>query len=178
MKKLMYIILTAALLCAPLTGCSDDDSSSGADTRATDSTTVAESVTEKPSDVKPSDLAAAALGVGEWPKMAEITDADIISEDFEIDTADERLEDICIRKCPMSATMAEIIVIKAKKGEADYALSLLKTRKERLVKKFAFYPSDKEIAEAAIVGSQGDYVWLIAAEAAAKGNDALVSALG
>lgn len=188
MKKLILPI-AALILSVALYGCSKNESSSQSETtipeKTEETTDIATTIPETPKESGEdkvatglSDIAEAALGAGEWPVMAEINDADIILEDFEIDINDEKIENIYIKKCPMSATMAEIIIIKAKSGEVDYAIELLNTRKERLINKFSYYPSDKEIAEGAVIGSKGDFAYLLAAESAQQGEAALINAIG
>lgn len=187
MKKLI-LSAAALIISAVLCGCSGEENASSLQTTAagTEETTVVSTPLSDASGESDdtqtaptlSELANAALSVGEWPAMAEISDADIILEDFEIDINDNKIEDIYIKKCPMSATMAEIIIIKSKNGEVNHAVDLLNARKQSLITKFAFYPSDKEIAEGALIGSLGDYAYMIAAGSAAEGKDALLAALG
>ena len=190
MNRKTALFIAALTLAAFFGGCSGDDSSSNDTSTSATSGTSAVTTTEAATTTEASttaasetsltaeELAKKAIGAGEWPAMADITDTDVILEDYEIDAKDPKIEDICIKKCPMSAVMAEIIVIKAVSGETEYAKTLLETRKDRLINKFAFYPSDKEIAEAAIVGTSGSYAYLLAAESAEAGRDALVSAIG
>lgn len=91
--------------------------------------------------------------------MDEVTDPTILSEFFLIDVQDEKLDEIVVYQCPMSATMSEIIVLKS--SDSEYAKGILEARKEKAISQDAWYPADQENAAAAVVDSVGDYSYFI-----------------
>ena len=126
-------------------------------------------------DVK--SLAKLITGTGQWPMMAEITDETSLKDDYGIDVNDKKYDSFSVYKCPMSSTISEVMVIKPVDGEMDYAMEFLNDRKDKLINKFAYYPSDKEMAEAAKVGKQGEYAYLICATEAENADKALLDEL-
>lgn len=117
----------------------------------------------------------AALAVGEWPAMMEITDEMMLTEYFRIDPANANYRNFMVMQCPMSATMSEIIIIEADDVEA--AKADLEARREKAITQDAWYPNDVELAEASIVGTEGDYAYFILAGSAAEAETAIVEAL-
>jgi len=117
----------------------------------------------------------AALAVGEWPAMMEITDEMMLTEYFKIDPANANYRNFMVMQCPMSATMSEIIIIEADDVEA--AKADLDARREKAITQDAWYPNDVELAEASIVGTEGDYAYFILAGSAAEAETAIVEAL-
>lgn len=95
----------------------------------------------------------------EWPEMAEITDGFILNEFFGIDTDVYPEEDIAVYQCPMSAVMSEIILIRS--DDLAGACAVLEARREKAITIDAFYPEDKAIAEASVVGTEGDIAYFI-----------------
>lgn len=117
----------------------------------------------------------AALAVGEWPAMMEITDEMMLTEYFKIDPANTNYRNFMVMQCPMSATMSEIILIEA--DDVDAAKADLEARREKAITQDAWYPNDVELAEASIVGTEGSYAYFILAGSAAEAETAIVEAL-
>lgn len=117
----------------------------------------------------------AALAVGEWPAMMEITDEMMLTEYFMIDPANANYRNFMVMQCPMSATMSEIIIIEA--DDVDAAKADLDARREKAITQDAWYPNDVELAEASIVGTEGNYAYFILAGSAAEAETAIVDAL-
>lgn len=118
-------------------------------------------------------LVDAAMSVGEWPWLEEVTDAQIISDFFLMDTS--KYEQSVFMQCPMSATMCEIIIVKS--DDVDSAKADLEARQKKAQDTDAFYPADVERAGASIVGTEGSYAYFIMADSASDVEDALVEAI-
>lgn len=121
-------------------------------------------------------LADAAIMSGEWPTLWEVTDAQMLSDFFLLDAANENYRNILVLQCPMSANMTEIIIIEA--DDVSAAVADLEARQKKAREMDAFYPNDVEKAEASIVGSEGDYAYFILADGASDAETALVEAIG
>lgn len=119
-------------------------------------------------------LADAAMAAGEWPAMMEVTDEMMLTDYFGLDSANANYKNLLVLQCPMSATMTEIIIIEAEDVEA--AKADLEARQAK-AKEQAWYPNDVELAEASIVGTEGNYAYFILASAAAEAEPALVDAI-
>lgn len=117
----------------------------------------------------------AALAVGEWPAMMEITDEMMLTEFFMLDPSNANYRNLMVMQCPMSATMSEIIIIEADDVEA--AKADLEARREKAINQDAWYPNDVELAEASIVGTEGDFAYFILAGAAAEAEPAIIDAI-
>ena len=96
----------------------------------------------------------------EWASLSEDDDKDIIQEYFTLQADNPNYKQILVMQCPMSAVIAEIILIQAE--DTQSAMQDLQARKDKLINTDAFYPEHKEIAEQSIVGSYGDIVYFIA----------------
>lgn len=120
-------------------------------------------------------IADAGMAVGEWPEMMEITDTMMLTDFFLLDPANENYRNMLVLQCPMSAVMTEVIIIEANDVEA--AKADLTARRDKAIAQDAFYPNDVELAEASIVGSEGDYAYFILAGAAADAEPAIVEAI-
>lgn len=96
----------------------------------------------------------------EWASLSEVDDKDIIQEYFTLQADNPNYKQILVMQCPMSAVIAEIILIQAE--DTQSAMQDLQARKDKLINTDAFYPEHKEIAEQSIVGSYGDIVYFIA----------------
>ena len=96
----------------------------------------------------------------EWASLSEVDDKDIIQEYFTLQADNPNYKQILVMQCPMSAVIAEIILIQAE--DTQSAIQDLQARKDKLINTDAFYPEHKEIAEQSIVGSYGDIVYFIA----------------
>lgn len=118
-------------------------------------------------------LVDAAMSVGEWPWLEEVTDAQVISDFFLMDQS--KYEQSIFMQCPMSATMCEIIIVKS--DDVDSAKADLEARQKKAQDTDAFYPADVERAGASIVGTEGDYAYFIMADSAPDVENALVEAI-
>lgn len=113
----------------------------------------------------------------EWAQLDRISDPDIMNEFFKLDMNNENYNDILVMQCPMSAVIAEIILIEAKDGQVETAKADLETRKEKLINVDAFYPDSKTIAEDSIVGVYNNIAYFIAGENAADSEQILIKEL-
>jgi hypothetical protein len=95
----------------------------------------------------------------ELPQMVEVTDSDMIQDFFLIDKNNENYENIIIMQCPMSASMTEIILIKAK--DVKSAKEDLIKRQDKAKEKDTFYPNDRDKADSSIVGTYENYAYFI-----------------
>ncbi len=117
----------------------------------------------------------AGLAVGEWPAMMEVTDTMMLTDYFMLDPENANYRNMIVMQCPMSATMSEIIIIEADDVEA--AKADLNARRDKAISQDAWYPNDVELAEASIVGTEGDFAYFILAGAAAEAEPAIVEAI-
>ena len=156
---------------------SAEDESEAADTDAVDeSDDPGETDSGEDADPNPlQPLADAALSVGEWPSLWEVTDPQMLSDFFLLDAANENYRNIIVLQCPMSATMTEIIIIEAE--DAESAKTDLGARRQKAIDQDAFYPNDVDLANASIVGTEGNYAYFILAGDAAEAETALVEAI-
>lgn len=104
-------------------------------------------------------IADAALAVGEWPSLWEVTDPQLISDFFLLDASNENYQNLLILQCPMSAIMTEIIIIQA--DDVSAAKADLEARQKKAQEQDAFYPDDVERAAASVVGTEGDYAYFL-----------------
>lgn len=104
-------------------------------------------------------IADAALAVGEWPALWEVTDPQLISDFFLLDASNDNYQNMLILQCPMSANMTEIILIQAEAVSA--AKADLEARQKKAREQDAFYPDDVERAGASVVGTEGDYAYFL-----------------
>lgn len=207
MKKMIAAISALALSAALLTACSGNDNNAETsapsetpaasnETDTSESETAAEDESEAadtdvvddvaddagetdggenadPNPLQP--LADAALSVGEWPSLWEVTDPMILSDFFLLDAENENYRNMIVLQCPMSATMTEVIIIEAE--DAESAKSDLEARRQKAIDQDAFYPNDVDLANASIVGTEGNYAYFILAGSAAEAETALVEAI-
>lgn len=120
-------------------------------------------------------LADAALSVGEWPDLWEVTDPMMLSDFFLLDAENENYRNMIVLQCPMSALMTEVIIIEAEDAEA--AKTDLEARRKKAIEQDAFYPNDVDLANASIIGTEGDYAYFILSENAAEAETALTEAI-
>ncbi len=120
-------------------------------------------------------LVNAAISVGEWPTLWEVTDTQMLSDFFLLDAENENYKNLIAVQCPMSANMTEIIVIEA--DDVDAAKTDLEARQKKAKEQDAFYPDDVDKAEASIIGSEGNYAYFILAYDASEAETALVEAI-
>lgn len=117
----------------------------------------------------------AVLSVGEWPTLMEVTDAQILSDFFLLNAENENYRNLIVYQCPMSSPMTEIIIIEADDTEA--AKTDLEARRTKAIEQDAFYPNDVDMANASIVGVEGDYAYFILTANAADAESALIEAV-
>lgn len=117
----------------------------------------------------------AVLAVGEWPALMEVTDAQILSGFFLLNAENENYRNLIVYQCPMSSPMTEIIIIEA--DDAEAAKSDLEARRTKAIEQDAFYPNDVDVANASIVGTEGNYAYFILTANAADAEPALVEAI-
>lgn len=117
----------------------------------------------------------AGLAAGEWPAMMEVTDTMMLTDYFMLDPENANYRNMIVMQCPMSATMSEIIIIEADDVEA--AKADLNGRRDKAISQDAWYPNDVELAEASIVGTEGDFAYFILAGSAAEAETAIVEAI-
>ncbi|MDE6598947.1 MAG: DUF4358 domain-containing protein [Oscillospiraceae bacterium] len=196
MKKIIAAAAAIAI-CAMLAACGGDSgsadnastsagtTSAAADVSETNSDTEAdteeaevengtvEGVTDSANPLQP--LADAATSVGEWPALMEVTDPQMLSDFFLLDAGNENYRNMIVLQCPMSATMTELIIIET--SDTDAAVSDLEARRQKAIEQDAFYPNDVDLANASIVGTEGDYAYFILAWDAAEAEKALAEAV-
>ncbi|MGN0690792.1 MAG: DUF4358 domain-containing protein [Oscillospiraceae bacterium] len=120
-------------------------------------------------------LAEAALAVGEWPAMAEVTDENILADYFLLDKNNQNYKNLIVMQCPMSANMSELIIIEAEDTSA--AADDLKERRKKAQETDAFYPADEEKAKNAIVGTSGNYAYYILSAEPEKSEEAILMSI-
>lgn len=103
-----------------------------------------------------------ALSESEWPALNEVSDEFILKEFFLLDPANENYSQMIVMQCPISAVMSEIIIINA--VDVSQAEEDLNARRTKAVEQDAWYPNDKLLAEASIVGTNGSYAYFIIGE--------------
>ena len=107
--------------------------------------------------------------------MEEVTNKEILSEYFLINSDDEKIEESVVYQCPMSAVMSEIIVLKS--SDVDYVKNILEQREDKAINQDAFYPEDVENAAASIVGTTGNYAYFIISSTSTEDEEALINLL-
>lgn len=117
-------------------------------------------------------IADAALAVGEWPALWEVTDPQLMSDFFLLDAANENYQNLLILQCPMSANMTEIILIQA--DDVSAAKADLEARQKKAQEQDAFYPDDVERAAASVVGTEGDYAYFLVGDNTPEAETAIV----
>lgn len=108
----------------------------------------------------------------EWASLTQIEDDDLINEYFTLDASNSNYRQLLVMQCPMSAVIAEIILIEA--DDTKSAMQDLQARKDKLINTDAYYPEHKEIAESSIIGTHGNIVYLIAGENAESSEKILI----
>ena len=126
---------------------------------------------ETPNALQP--IADAALAVGEWPALWEVTDPQLISDFFLLDASNDNYQNMLILQCPMSANMTEIIIVQAE--DVSAAKADLEARQKKAQEQDAFYPDDVERAGASIVSTEGDYAYFIMGDNASAAETEIVN---
>lgn len=117
-------------------------------------------------------IADAALAIGEWPSLWEVTDPQLMSDFFLLDAENENYKNLLILQCPMSANMTEIIIIEAE--DVSAAKTDLEARQKKAQEQDAFYPDDVERAAASVVGTEGDYAYFLVGDNTPDAETAIV----
>lgn len=112
----------------------------------------------------------------ERPSMQDVND-NMLSALYGIDAS--LLEDYCAKVPLMNVKVNEIAILKVKDSQnVSTVKAALQSRKDSVVQQFQQYlPDQLEIAKAGVVGSSGNYVYLILDPNASSMESALVSAL-
>lgn len=152
---------------------SETETETEAESEASDEDVAEEEVEAAANPLQP--IADAALAVGEWPVLMEVTDETALKEFFLLDPANENYRNMLVLRCPMSAAMCEIIIIEA--DDVNAAKTDLEARKKKAQEQDAFYPKDIELAEASIVGTEGDYAYFIFASEPSEAEKSIVDAI-
>lgn len=168
MRKIFTMLICVSMLTVLFTACDKNNEKE----KASSSSNV---VVEK--NFSTDELTETVKSAGEWPKMVKIEDNDMAEDFFKLDLENENYVEISILQSPMSASLAEIIVINPADGKLDTAKDDLKTRKEKLTKTDVFYPDHQNIADESIIGEAGGYVYLIVGLDAEDGEKALKNKL-
>ncbi|MCM1335498.1 MAG: DUF4358 domain-containing protein [Bacteroides sp.] len=203
-KKISALLLTAALI-GLLASCAANEAEttttpapSNETTKLTEGTTAPEDVpdpepttdpgeagdpesTLDPDSAEQSDcqrLTDAALNVPSLEEVAtmQVDDDALLTDVMNYDLS--LFEEYSVVTHLMSAHLIEITVAKPAEGKAKDALDLLEKRKDELINVVAFYPEQQENAAATIVGSKGDYVYLLCGFDSAEMEKALLAAIG
>lgn len=168
MRKIFTMLICVSMLTVLFTAC---DKNNEKEKESSSSNVVVEK------NFSTDELTEAVKSAGEWPKMVKIEDNDMAEEFFKLDLENENYVEISILQSPMSASLAEIIIINPADGKLDTAKEDLETRKEKLITTDAFYPDHKNIANESIIGEAGGYVYLIVGLDAEDGEKALKNKL-
>lgn len=127
-------------------------------------------------DVSVSELSDAVLSAVDFPAtMEEVTSATRYEDDWGLNTDD--VEELIVLQSPISVEVYEMVIVKAKEGHVSDILASLEERVVRLRDELTFYPNQVDLASATLVGSRGDYAYLICHEDAQDGEDALLELL-
>lgn len=187
MKKILALTLSLILTAGLFTACGNDDmssSDSSSETAITEETTTESAEDETTEDGEaentiPEEYAEVADKIEsetEWPMLDTIADKTMLSDFYTLDA--DKYESLLVRKSMISANISEYIIINAGEGKVDDAVKDLEARKDKMVEQDAFYPMDKEVAEAAVIGKVGNYAYLIAHEDASDVENIIKDILG
>lgn len=196
-KNMKKIIAAAAAvsMCVMLAACGGDSGSADNASASAETTSAAADVSETKTEADTEEaggeegtvggvtdsanplqpLADAATSVGEWPALMEVNDPQMLSDFFLLDAGNENYRNMIVLQCPMSATMTELIIIET--SDTSAAVSDLEARRQKAIEQDAFYPNDVDLANASIVGTEGDYAYFILAWDAAEAEKALAEAV-
>lgn len=188
MKKVFMLTILSAMMMSLLTACggtTESSSSVGEVTTTTNTellvavTTTEETQESTAEDVEENPLMKYVTPLVErseeleLPALAEVTDPEMILDYFKLDK--NKYPDMIIMQCPMSAAMAEIIIINTEDKES--AKSDLEIRKDKLINTDVFYPDHEDIAKNSIIGEDGNFVYFIASTDAKLVEEALKAEL-
>lgn len=199
-KKILAVILTAALITS-ITACgsSNDgetttttttvaDTTVGEETDAeAENTEIAEDDTVEDDDTAADDTAAsdvscqtladAVINSGvEFPAIGLVEDEAILKDVMGYDLS--LFSEYSVTMHMMSAHLIELTIAKPAEGQEEAAFEHLTNRMNQLKTEVAFYPEQQETADQTVVGSAGGYVYLLCCNDAAKAEEALLAAIG
>lgn len=109
-------------------------------------------------DVTAAELLETVMSSVEFPPAVEVTDENAFKE-MGIDLS--LTEEYAAVRQMLSVDVAEVIILKVKKGEGDKAEEQLEKRREALINDYAYYPEQVKSANATVVGQEKDIVYLI-----------------
>lgn len=112
------------------------------------------------------------LNSGDFPLTIQIDDENMLSDTIGLNLND--IAEYTVYQQMLSVDLAELIIIKPKDGKIDAVKDSLYARKQNLIDTFAFYPNQKEPAEATVVGEKDGLCYLICCNDSAKAEEALL----
>ena len=188
-KKILSVILTAALIVTAASCGSDKPEITTTTPAETTTIEVVEDVTDveeetdaETPDAPAGDLSCQALadvvinsGV-ELPAIGLVEDEAILTDVMGYDLS--LFSEYSVTMHMMSAHLIELTIVKPADGQKDAALEHLNNRMNQLKTEVAFYPEQQETADQTVVGEAGDYLYLLCCKDAAKAADALKAAVG
>ncbi|MGN0656156.1 MAG: DUF4358 domain-containing protein [Ruminiclostridium sp.] len=98
--------------------------------------------------------------------------ADVMGYDLDL------IDEYGVATALMNVHLIEIAVIKPAEGKMEDVIAMLNDRKQKLLDEVAFYPAQVEAAEKTVVGSKGEYAYLICDNSAAEAEEKLIEAIG
>lgn len=178
MKKIIITTFTLCLLATSLTGCGRKEEPAPTPEQTTVTEATSETTTEETGMVGKalSEIGDAIERIGEWPSMVLVEAEDEFLDMTGLDMKNENYKQVYMRRSNLEGGFGEYIIIEADDVEA--ALRDLEARKERLISMDTPYEEHTELAKGAIVGKNGNYVYLIARENPKEVEDELLSHLG
>lgn len=190
MKKITLLLIISSMLVS-MVGCGNSSSNNNATSDTTTTQTAEESITDTIAETTIEetsvngeqsagsvDLQAIVDEITskeEWASLSKIEDDALISEFFKLNPNNPNYKQLLVMQCPMSAIIAEIILIET--DDTKSAMEDLKVRREKLINTDAYYPEHKEIAEESIVGSHGKIAYFIAGDEAEDSEKILINYL-
>ena len=190
-KKNEETTTPAATTTAETTAETTTEATTEATTTEAETTTETEAATEEATDTSVPEnedsaeaetndcekLVNAVLNSGiEFGATALVEDEEWLSEGmgYNLDLIDE----YGVATALMSVHLIEIAVIKPAEGKMEDVIAMLNERKQKLLDEVAFYPAQVEAAEKTVVGSKGEYAYLICDTSAAEAETKLIEAIG
>lgn len=197
MKKKILSALAAVCLLGSLAACSNEKEQTttppaNETTQLTQGTTAPEDAPDPEPTTNPaeegdpdggeqSDCQRLTDAVLKSPSMEEIATMQVNDESLLTDVMNYDLSlfsEYSVVTHLMSAHLIEITVVKPAEGKQQDALDALSKRKDELINVVAFYPEQKENAEKTVIGSKGDYVYLLCGFDSEDMQKALLEAIG
>lgn len=173
MKKKLVIFLN--ILTIMLVGCGNSNQNNNDNT--INSTTSQEESSQN-ENLKNVDLNAIVDEITskiEWASLDTVQDDTLISEFFTLDVNNPNYKQLLVKQCPMSAVIAEIILVQT--TDVNSTMKDLEVRKQKLINTDAYYPEHKKIAEESIIGNYDDIVYFIASDSAKDSEKILIEYL-